>query len=76
MKSSIKNRIYIALFLFISFDLFSCIKLNKNFKSFTDDEEITTIYTDDEYELSDAINELNKKGGTIYIDTPVINLKK
>ena len=68
-----KNLIYIALFLII-IDLFSCIKLKKNLISFTDDEEITTITSDSESELLDAIEILNEKGGVIYIDTPIINL--
>ena len=68
-----KNLIYIALFL-ISIDFISCLKLKKNFISFTDDEEITTITSDSESELLDAIEILNEKGGVIYIDTPVINL--
>ena len=43
--------------------------------SFTDDEEITTITSDNETELIEAIKQLNKNGGTIYIDTPVITIK-
>ena len=74
MKSLIKNRTYISLFLIIILDLFSCKHLDNNLKSFTDDEEITTIYGDDQFKLFDAIDQLNKKGGTIYIDTPIINL--
>ena len=74
MKSLIKNRTYIALFLIIILDLFSCKHLDNNLKSFTDDEEITTITSDNEIEFLDAIDQLNRKGGTIYIDPPVINL--
>ena len=76
MKSFIKNRIYVYLFLVIALDLFSCKYLENSLISFTDDEEITTIISDDEKEFLDAIDQLNKKGGTIYIDTPVINLNK
>ena len=74
MKSFIKNRIYIALFMIGVLDLFFCKHLENNLISFTDDEEITTIYADDEHALLDAIDQLNKKGGTIYIDTPIINI--
>ena len=74
MKYLINNRIYIVFFIIITLDLFSCNQLENNLISFTDDEEITTIYFDDEYEFLDAIDQLNKKGGTIYIDTPVISL--
>ena len=74
MKLSIKNRIYLSLFLIISLDLFSSKHLENNLISFTDDEELITITSDDELEFLNAIDQLNKKGGTIYIDTPVINL--
>ena len=69
-----KNRSYIAFLLVIILDLYSGLKLGKNFKSFTDDDEIATITSDDEFEFIDAIELLNEKGGTIYIDTPVISL--
>ena len=74
MKSSFKKILYLCLFLTI-LNLISCKHLENNLISFTDDEEITTIYSDDELELYDAIDQLNKNGGTIYIDTPVISLK-
>ena len=71
-----KNSIYITLFLIISFELYSFKKLENEFISFTDDEEIITITSDDETEFVNAIDELNAKGGTIYIDTPIISLYK
>ena len=74
MKCSIKNSIIIALFLVNSLYFISCKNLENKLKSFTDDEEISTIYFDDEYEFLDALDQLNKNGGTIYIDTPVINI--
>ena len=74
MKCLNKNIIFNFLFLIIIFDLFYCKKFNNNFISFTDDEEITTITSDNEPELLDAIVQLNKNGGTIYIDTSVINI--
>ena len=70
-----KNRIYIALLMLIMLELYSGLKLGKNFKSFTDDDEIATITSDDEFEFIDAIDVLNENGGTIYIDTPVISLE-
>ena len=65
-----KGQIYTFLFFILSLNLFSC----KKFKSFSDDDEIATITSDNEWELLQAINVLNSKGGTIYIDTPVINV--
>ena len=70
----IKSRIYITIFFIITLDLISCKIFTNNLISFTDDEEITTIYSDSESEFLDAIEVLNNKGGTIYIDTPVISL--
>ena len=40
-----------------------------------EEKEITTITEDDELALRDAVKKLNKNGGTIYINTPVINIK-
>ena len=65
-----KVLIYGCIYLLFSLNLLSC----KKFKSFSDDDEIATITSDNEYELLQAINVLNAKGGTIYIDTPVINI--
>ena len=78
MKSSQKEIFFFGFFLLLSFNIFSCEFIDKNikFKSFVDDDEIVTITTDDEFQLVDAIEELNEKGGTIYIDTPVINMYK
>ena len=79
MKPLIKNLVYTILFMIIIFNLFSCKKLN-NFKSFIDDKEDKeidiTINSDDESELMDAIELLNANEGIIFINTPVINLKK
>ena len=76
MKSFIKNLIYFVLFLTINFDPFSCKNLVNNFKAFTDEDEIAIIFSDDESELMEAVEVLNSKGGTIYINTPEINLIK
>ena len=78
MKSSLKSIIYfyaIILLIFI-FEISSCKSLNKNLRALGDDDEITTITKDDESELEAAIEILNESGGTIYIDTPIINLAK
>ena len=78
MESRIKRIIFIYAYLYftISLNLFSCRPLENKFKSFVDDDEITTITKDSEKELIEAIEVLNEKGGTIYIDTPVITLSQ
>ena len=68
------NFIYVCLFLIISLNLLSCKTLKNTFQSFADDTEIATITKDDENALVDAIEILNKEGGTIYIDTPIITI--
>jgi hypothetical protein len=76
MKSNIN---YFCLIILVSLNLFSCETLEPieiKFKSFVDDDEIATITTDNEDELFKAVEKLNRNGGTIYIDTPVINIKK
>ena len=70
-----KIQIYVYLLLIVSFNSFSYKTLENKFKSFSDDDEIATITTDNEKELEEAIKVLNERGGTIYIDTPVINIK-
>ena len=58
------------LFLYIiSFNL-----IGNKILSFAETDAISTITKDDESELCDAIKILNKNGGTIYINTPVINI--
>ena len=69
MKSLFQKILFTVLLLTIT-----CKKLENNFKSFTDDEEIATITSDDEAQFIDAVEKLNQNGGTIYIDTPLINL--
>ena len=71
----IKAKMNSVLFLIIILDFLYCKQIGSNFISFTDDEEITTITSDNETEFMKAIEELNENGGTIYIDTPVISLK-
>ena len=65
MKSLIKSNIYFALFLFFTIDLYCCKKIENKFISFTDDEEITTITSDNETEFINAIEELNRNTITI-----------
>ena len=48
--------------------------LENNPISSADDKPIAIINKDDELSLCKAIRKLNKNGGTIYINTPVINL--
>ena len=48
--------------------------LGQNKNSIIKDENIYTISEDDEFALLDAIEQINEKGGYIYIDTPVINI--
>ena len=71
-----KTPIYVFLFLIITLDLFSFKPLENKYRSFADDDEIATITTDDEKALLTALDTLNSRGGTIYIDTPVITMKE
>ena len=77
MKSKLKNLIFFYFFLsiFININIFSCKFVNKKLNSFVDDDEIATITSDSESELIEALDILYEKGGTIYIDTPVINIR-
>ena len=70
------NLFYSTIFIMISFNYFSCKNLGNKFASFGDEEAIATITSDNENELAEAISILNNSGGTIYIDTPVINIEK
>ena len=71
-----KTQFIYTLLIIISLNSFSCKKAGKKFTSFTDDDEIITITSDDEILLLLAVDELNEKGGTIFIDTPVITMKE
>ena len=68
------NVVYVALLLLMSLHLLYCNPFENIIKSFVDDDEITTITTDNETQLIEAVEYLNENGGTIYIDTPVINI--
>ena len=77
MKPLIKNLVYTVLFMTITFELFTCKKLVNNLRSFLEDKESDIIISsDDESKLMDAIEQLDKKNTTIYINTTVINIKK
>ena len=56
--------------LLITIDSIPC----KNLISFATDTTIATITSDSEQDLVNAVAKLNKSGGIIYIDTPVINI--
>ena len=58
----------------ISLNLFTSKTLGNKIFSFAETDAISTITKDDESALCNAIKTLNKSGGTIYINTPVINL--
>ena len=60
----------IFLLLLITIDSIPC----KNLISFATDTTIATITSDSEQDLVNAVAKLNKSGGIIYIDTPVINI--
>ena len=66
---------YTFLSIFININMIYSEFVNKKLKSFVDDDEIATITTDSESELIEALFKLYEKTGTIYIDTPVINVK-
>ena len=62
------RKIAIVLILMIAFDAVPC----KNLVSFAN--TITTITSDNEKALLDAVKILNKSGGVIYINTPIIKI--
>jgi hypothetical protein len=63
------------LFLYIiSLNFIISRNLGNKMLSFGENDAITTITKDDESELCNAVKTLIKTGGTIYINTPVINM--
>ena len=66
-----KKLFSLLLILAILFDAVPC----KNLVTFAD-TTIATISSDSEASLTNAINQLNKSGGVIYINTSVINIKR
>ena len=74
MKLSIKRILSIALLLMLTLDSVPCKFLESKLITLAEDEAIATITKDSEQELLDAVKVLIKNGGTIYINTPVINI--
>ena len=71
----IKNKIFVFLSIsLIIFNSYLCKSLENEYSE--DDDVIATITSDNESALRDALLILWKFGGTIYIDTPVINIKQ
>ena len=62
------RKIAIVLILMIAFDAVPC----KNLASFAN--TIATITSDNEKALLDAVNKLNKSGGVIVINTPIVRI--
>ena len=76
MKYHSKNIfIFAIIFLLFSLDSLSCETIQNKFRALGDDDEIITITEDDDSLFELALEELEKSGGTIYIDTPIINVK-
>ena len=74
MKNLNKNFLSIFLLFLITLDSVPCKFLKSNFISLAETDAIATITKDSESELLDAVKKLNSSGGTIYINTPVINI--
>ena len=73
MKSSF-NLIFSIKVLLLIISSISCKFFEKDLISFGESDAIATITTDSEKDLREAVDKLNKNGGTIYINTPVINI--
>ena len=73
----VKRNIFLIILLLLLIDFFSCKFIEKQYLSEEDEyeDEITTITSDNEDDLRDALLILEKFGGIIYINTPVINIK-
>ena len=74
MKYSIRKLLSLCFLMLLTFDSVPCKFLKSNFLSLAEPEEIATITKDSESDLLDAVKKLNSNGGTIYINTPVINI--
>ena len=74
----VKRNIILIIFLLLLINFLSCKFIEKQYLSEEDEyeDEITTITSDNEDDLRDALLILEKFGGIIYINTPVINIKK
>ena len=74
MKFSIKRLISISFLLLFFFETTPCKLLKNTLITLAESDAIIIIAEDDEKALYEAVKILNKSGGTIYIDTPVINI--
>ena len=74
MKLSIRRIISIAFLLLITLESAPCKFLKSNIVSLAETDAIVTITSDNESELLNAVKTLNSNGGTIYINTEVINI--
>ena len=74
MKKTCKSLFSIIFVFLITLDSVPCKFLKSNIITLAEDDAITTITKDSESELLEAIKTLNEKGGTIYINTPVISI--
>ena len=74
MKYSFKRSLSICFLILIISDPVSSKFLETKLVSFADAAAISTITKDSESDLTNAIKTLNSNGGTIYINTKVINI--
>ena len=74
MKWVFRRLISLSFLLLITLDSVPCKFLKENIVSLAESDAITTITKDSESELLEAVKTLNKSGGTIYINTPVISI--
>ena len=73
MKLS-KKLLSLILIIVLSFESVPCKLLKSKIISYAADDAIATITKDSETEFLDAVKKLNSNGGTIYINTPIINI--
>ena len=74
MNSPNKQIRTLILFVILILNSIFCKFLENNIASFAEVNEIATIKEDNESAFLQAVDKLNKNGGIIYIDTPVINI--
>ena len=74
MNYSSKKIISFSFLLLFLLETSPCKLLKDSFITLAESDEIITITKDDEKSLYEAVQTLNKNGGTIYIDTPIINI--
>ena len=74
MRNSIKRIFSIYFLILLIFNSASCKFLESKLITLVETDAIATITSDNESDFVNAIQKLNKSGGTIYINTPVINI--